>query len=206
MSTGTLYIISAPSGAGKTSLVKALVESMDHISVSISHTTRTMRPGEQDGVDYHFVNRQKFTALVEQREFIEYAQVFDHWYGTARSELTAQLQQGEDVILEIDWQGARQVRDSFEHCLSIFIVPPSRDALEHRLRGRAQDTEEAIQRRLSEAVAEMQHLAEFDYLVINDEFDTALDDLRSIVVARRLRLENQRNVHQNLISKLLKPA
>ena len=206
MSTGTLYIISAPSGAGKTSLVKALVDSMDHISVSISHTTRTMRPGEQDGVDYHFVNRQKFTALVEQGEFIEYAQVFDHWYGTARSELAIQLQQGEDVILEIDWQGARQVRDSVEHCFSIFIVPPSRDALEHRLRGRAQDAEEVIQRRLSEAVAEMQHLAEFDYLVINDEFDTALDDLRSIVVARRLRLENQRNVHQNLISKLLKPA
>jgi guanylate kinase len=176
---------------------------MDRIGVSISHTTRAMRPGEQDGVDYHFVNRQEFNVIVEAGGFIEYAQVFDHWYGTARSDLAALLRQGEDVILEIDWQGARQVHDSIQDCFSIFIVPPTREALELRLRGRGQDAEEVIQRRLSKAVAEMQHFAEFDYLVINDEFNRALNDLRSIVVARRLRLEYQRERQLSLMTKLL---
>ena len=203
MSTGTLYIISAPSGAGKTSLVKALVESMDHIGVSVSHTTRARRPGEQNGVHYHFVTSQEFDAMVAKGEFIEHAQVFDHCYGTAHSQLATLLQQGEDVILEIDWQGARQVRKSIQECLSIYIVPPTRDALEQRLRGRGQDTEEVIQRRLDKAVAEMQHFVEFDYLVINDEFSRALDDLRSILLARRLRLEYQREKHQAQISQLL---
>lgn len=204
MSTGTLYIISAPSGAGKTSLVKALVESMDHIGVSVSHTTRAMRPGEQNGVHYHFVTSQEFDAMVAEGEFIEHAQVFDHCYGTAHSQLATLLRQGEDVILEIDWQGARQVRKSIQDCLSIYIVPPTRDALEQRLRGRGQDTEEVIQRRLGKAVAEMQHLTEFDYLVINDEFSLALNDLQSILLARRLRLEYQREKHQAQISQLLR--
>ncbi len=203
MSTGTLYIISAPSGAGKTSLVKALVGSMDHIGVSVSHTTRAMRPGEQNGVHYHFVTSQEFDAMVAEGEFIEHAQVFDHCYGTAHSQLATLLRQGEDVILEIDWQGARQVRKSIQDCLSIYIVPPTRDALEQRLRGRGQDTEEVIQRRLGKAVAEMQHFTEFDYLVINDEFSRALNDLRSILLARRLRLEYQREKHQAQISQLL---
>ena len=203
MSTGTLYIISAPSGAGKTSLVKALVESMDHIGVSVSHTTRDMRPGEQNSVHYHFVTSQEFDAMVAEGEFIEHAQVFDHCYGTAHSQLATLLRQGEDVILEIDWQGARQVRKSIQDCLSIYIVPPTRDALEQRLRGRGQDTEEVIQRRLGKAVAEMQHFTEFDYLVINDEFSRALNDLRSILLARRLRLEYQREKHQAQISQLL---
>ncbi len=203
MSTGTLYIISAPSGAGKTSLVKALVESMDHIGVSVSHTTRAMRPGEQNGVHYHFVTSQEFNAMVAAGEFIEHAQVFDHFYGTAHSQLATLLRLGEDVILEIDWQGARQVRKSIQDCLSIYIVPPTRDALEQRLRGRGQDTEEVIQRRLGKAVAEMQHFTEFDYLVINDEFSRALNDLRSILLARRLRLEYQREKHQAQISQLL---
>ena len=203
MSTGTLYIISAPSGAGKTSLVKALVGSMDHIGVSVSHTTRAMRPGEQNSVHYHFVTSQEFDAMVAEGEFIEHAQVFDHCYGTAHSQLATLLRQGEDVILEIDWQGARQVRKSIQDCLSIYIVPPTRDALEQRLRGRGQDTEEVIQRRLGKAVAEMQHFTEFDYLVINDEFSRALNDLRSILLARRLRLEYQREKHQAQISQLL---
>lgn len=188
---GILYIISAPSGAGKTSLVKALVESSPGIAVSVSHATRPKRPGEQNGVHYHFVDVSTFEAMVARGEFLEHARVFDNYYGTARSTLLAQLQAGVDVILEIDWQGARQVRERMPGCVGIFILPPSRAVLEQRLRARAQDSEETIARRMRDAVAEMSHYGEFDYLVVNDDFNTALEDLKAIFRAQRLRREAQ---------------
>ncbi len=184
---GTLYIISAPSGAGKTSLVKALVDAMPGISVSVSHTTRARRPGEHDGVDYHFVSPEAFKERVSHGDFLEHAEVFGNYYGTARSTVEERLAAGEDVILEIDWQGARQVRAAMPEALSIFILPPSRTDLEARLRGRGQDAEEVIARRMREAVSEMSHHGEFDYLVVNDDFEIALGELRAVVTARRLR-------------------
>lgn len=189
--SGVLYIISAPSGAGKTSLVKALVESSPRIAVSVSHATRPKRPGEQNGVHYHFIDISTFEAMVARGEFLEHARVFDNYYGTARSTLLAQLQAGVDVILEIDWQGARQVRERMPGCVSIFILPPSRAVLEQRLRTRAQDSEEIIARRMRDAVAEMSHYSEFDYLVVNDDFSTALEDLKAIFRAQHLRREAQ---------------
>jgi len=171
---GTLFIFSAPSGAGKTSLVKALLQAMDGIEVSVSHTTRPPRPGEVDGVDYHFVDVPTFEKMVAEGAFLEHARVFDNYYGTARSSVEARLQAGVDVILEIDWQGARLVREQF--------LPPSREALEVRLRGRGQDSDEVIARRMRDAVREMSHYAEFDYLVINDDFEVALGELRAIVI------------------------
>jgi guanylate kinase len=184
---GTLYIISAPSGAGKTSLVKALLESTDGIQVSVSHTTRPARPGEVDGKDYHFTTVDTFKARIGSGDFLEHAEVFGNFYGTSRSTVQEMLAQGVDVILEIDWQGAAQVRQQIPEAVSIFILPPSREELERRLRGRGTDADEVIARRLGEAVAEMGHYAEFDYLVFNDDFDTALAELRTIVLARRLR-------------------
>lgn len=203
MTKGTLYIVSAPSGAGKTSLVKALCESLPDVAVSVSHTTRAMRPGERDGVDYHFVSPQEFEDMVAADGFLEHARVFDHYYGTARSQVVAQLQRGLDVILEIDWQGARQVRERTAGCLSIFILPPSRKVLEQRLRGRGQDPEEVIQRRMREAEEQMSHYDEFDYLVINDDFQVALAQMRCIIVAQRLRQEAQRERHRALLASLL---
>lgn len=188
---GTLYIISAPSGAGKTSLVKALLESTDGIRVSVSHTTRPMRPGEVDGKDYHFTEVESFKSRIDSGDFLEYAEVFGNFYGTSRSAVQEMLAQGLDVILEIDWQGAAQVRKLIPEALSIFILPPSREELERRLRGRGTDADEVIARRLGEAVNEMGHYGEFDYLVFNDDFDTALAELRTIVLARRLRSEAQ---------------
>ena len=201
--TGTLYIFSAPSGAGKTSLVKALLAEMDGIEVSVSHTTRAMRPGEQEGVDYHFISKDEFENMVEADAFLEHAQVFDNFYGTARSSIETRLAAGADVILEIDWQGARQVRAWKADALSVFILPPSRQALEERLRGRGQDDEKTITRRMRDAVSEMSHYAEFDYLVINDQFDQALQDLRAIVSARRLRQSVQARRHAAILAALL---
>ncbi len=188
---GTLYIISAPSGAGKTSLVRALLESTEGIQVSVSHTTRPMRQGEVDGRDYHFTDVEGFRAMIERGEFLEYAQVFDNSYGTSRIMVQQMINEGIDVILEIDWQGAQQVREQIPEAVSIFILPPSREELEQRLRGRGTDSDEVIARRLSEAANEMGHYAEFDYLVFNDDFDTAQAELRSIVLARRLRSATQ---------------
>ncbi|MFA7096870.1 MAG: guanylate kinase [Gammaproteobacteria bacterium] len=188
---GALYIVAAPSGAGKTSLVKALVDSMPGIAVSVSHTTRPMRPGEQDGVHYHFVDVATFQAMVDQGDFLEHARVFDNYYGTSHSTLLERLRAGTDVILEIDWQGARQVRAKIPDSIGIFILPPSRAVLEQRLRARATDSEEVIARRMRDAVAEMSHYDEFDYLVVNDDFNTALEDLRAIFRAHRLRRESQ---------------
>jgi len=201
--TGTLYIFSAPSGAGKTSLVKALLTEMDGIEVSVSHTTRAMRPGEQDGVDYHFISKNEFESLVKADAFLEHAQVFDNFYGTARSSIETRLATGADVILEIDWQGARQVREWKADAQSVFILPPSREALEERLRGRGQDSEEIIARRMRDAVSETSHYAEFDYLVINDQFERALLDLQAIVGSQRLRQSAQAECHASMLTALL---
>ena len=201
--SGTLYIISAPSGAGKTSLVKGLVDTIDEIRVSVSHTTRQMRPGEIDGVNYNFVDVPVFEQMVKDDVFLEYAQVFDNYYGTSREWVEQQLREGIDVILEIDWQGAQQVRPRMPGCVSVFILPPSRDELIRRLRGRGQDSEEVIQRRFRDAVTDMGHYTEYDYVVINDDFDEALTDLASIMRARRQRREVQRVRQGALIASLL---
>ena len=200
---GTLYVISAPSGAGKTSLVKALLEKTDGIGVSVSHTTRAMREGEQDGVDYHFVDKAIFEKMVEESAFLESAQVFDNYYGTAVANIEAKLKKGEDVILEIDWQGAEQVRKQMPYSVNIFILPPSQPALEERLRGRGQDSDEIIQRRMRDAKSETSHYSEFDYLVVNDDFDHALMELKSIVLARRCRYGAQSQRLSALLKELL---
>lgn len=204
MSKGTLYIISAPSGAGKTSLVRELVNGNEHIVVSVSHTTRAMRPGEQDGVDYHFVAKDVFLEMVDSSAFLEHARVFDNYYGTSQQHVEQQLLSGHDVILEIDWQGARQVRKLFPDSLSVFILPPSLQALKQRLNSRGQDSEEIIERRMNDAVNEMSHYAEFDYLLVNDDFDAALEQLRCIFSANRLRQLHQQRVLEKLLIDLLK--
>ena len=199
---GTLYVISAPSGAGKTSLVKALLEGMYGIEVSVSHTTRTMRPGEVDGTDYHFVDAEKFLAKVVDGGFLEHAQVFDNYYGTSQQAVQNLLQRGRDVILEIDWQGAQQVRALFADCRSVFILPPSKAALRERLTGRGQDSEDIIERRLRDAEDDMSHYDEFDFVVVNDDFDLALSDLRAIITAQRLALGRQTMRLRSLIGEL----
>ncbi len=190
-SNATLYIVSAPSGAGKTSLVKALVEQDPTIRVSVSHTTRAPRPGEESGVHYHFTDQATFERMLEEGAFLEHARVFGNYYGTSQAAVAQQLAAGQDVLLEIDWQGARQVRVAFPGAVSIFVLPPSRPVLEQRLRGRGQDGEEVIARRMEEAVSELSHYGEYDYLVVNDDFQTALADLQAIVRTRRLRREPQ---------------
>lgn len=206
MAQGSLFIVSAPSGAGKTSLVRALMERMDGLAFSISHTTRAMRPGEQDGRDYHFVTVEAFEAMIGRGEFLEHARVFDNYYGTARSAVEAQLARGEDVFLDIDWQGARQVREQLPQAQGIFILPPSRAALESRLQGRGQDGPEVIARRMRDAVSEAAHYDEYDYLIINDDFDTALGELGAIVTSARLRRSRQAGRHAGMIAELLAPA
>jgi len=182
-----LFIVSAPSGAGKTSLLRELVPSDGRLVMSVSHATRPMRPGEVDGVHYHFVSVEHFQRSVGEGAFLEHAKVFDNYYGTAEASVRAQLDQGRDLVLEIDWQGARQVRRRFPEAVSIFIVPPSIDVLRERLSGRAQDSAEVVERRMADARSELSHYAEYDYLVINDDFAAALSDLRAIVGAERLR-------------------
>lgn len=203
MPSGSLYIISAPSGAGKTSLVKALTQQDTGISVSVSHTTRDSRPGEVDGKDYHFVDKETFTAMISDSAFLEHAEVFDHYYGTAKSTVEEQLADGQDVILEIDWQGARQVRSLMPVHTSIFILPPSRDALRERLTKRGQDDASIIDRRMQDAISETSHYDEYDYLIINDDFDAALGQLHGVFEALRLRLEPQKHRFESLIAELL---
>lgn len=203
MNSGTLYIISAPSGAGKTSLVKRLISEMTDLTVSVSHTTRSMRDGEQHGRDYFFVSVDEFRAMIERHAFLEHAQVFDNFYGTARQTVENNLASGLDVILEIDWQGAQQVRRMIPVSRSIFILPPSIDVLRQRLQGRGQDSGEVIARRMRDAVTEMSHYAEFDYLVVNDDFQQALSELKSIIVANRLSRERQRQKLVDLLPELL---
>ncbi len=203
MSQGTLFIVSAPSGAGKTSLVRALLERLDDIQVSVSHTTRRQRPGEQDGVNYHFVSIETFEHLIERGDFFEYARVFDHYYGTSRPAVQALLAAGQDVILEIDWQGARQARDQMPEAVSIFILPPSREALQERLIERGTDDAAIIQRRMQDAISEMSHFDEYEQVIINDDFATALADLEGLVRAARCRLSRVREHHAGLIGALL---
>lgn len=178
---GRLFVIAAPSGAGKTSLVRALMEREPGLRFSISYTTRPQRPTEQHGRDYFFVPKDEFERMVAHGEFLEHAQVFDYHYGTARQPVEAALGAGQDLILEIDWQGAAQVRAALPECISIFILPPSRPELERRLRGRGTDAEAVIQRRLRDAAADMTHWREFDHVVVNDDFATALDELQDVV-------------------------
>lgn len=201
--TGTLYIVSAPSGAGKTSLVKALVDAQPQVRVSVSHTTRAMRPGEVDGVNYHFVNREDFLARLERNEFLEHAEVFGNLYGTSQCWLEDTLAEGFDLILEIDWQGAQQVRRLMPQAKSIFILPPTQEALRQRLNNRGQDSDEIIDKRMREAVSEMSHYVEYDYLVINDDFAHALIDLQSIFRANQLIQKTQQQRHARLLGELL---
>ena len=181
MSDAKLFIVSAPSGAGKSSLLKALLERQPQAVLSISHTTRAMRPGEVNGQHYHFVDVETFKQLVEEGVFLEHAQVFDNFYGTSADALQAQLDEGKRVIVEIDWQGARQVKARFPEATSVFILPPTVEALRERLVGRGQDSDEIIERRMRDAESEMSHQDEFDQKVINDDFDTALAELEAII-------------------------
>ena len=200
---GTLYVVSAPSGAGKTSLLKAVLAQMPELKLSISHTTRHQRPGETNGVDYHFVSQDEFQQMLDKGSFLEHAEVFGNYYGTSKVWLESQLEQGHDVVLEIDWQGARQVRDIMPDCRSIFILPPSQEELLKRLTGRGQDSDEVIQSRMAEAHREIEHFDEYDYLLINDDFEVACDDLGAIFTARRLRLQSQKVRQQSLLQDLL---
>jgi guanylate kinase len=204
---GTLYIISAPSGAGKSSLLRTLLETMGgELALSVSHTTRYPRPGEVDGKDYHFVDGVAFEGMVSRGEFLEHAQVFDNRYGTSRQAVADQLGTGIDVILEIDWQGARLVRELMPAAVSIFIIPPSQEALQQRLEDRGQDDDEVIARRMRDAVSEMSHYDEYDYLVINDVFQEALDELVLIMRSGQLRLAPQCRQHAALLADLLASA
>lgn len=201
-SQGRLYVLSAPSGAGKTSLVAALLQILKQVEVSVSHTTRPMRSGEQDGVNYHFVNKQAFQTLVEQGAFFEHAKVFGNDYGTSRLAINQRLEAGMDVILEIDWQGAQQVRVQQPEAIGVFILPPSLQALRDRLNARGQDSEAVIEGRMQQAMSEMSHWHEYDYLVINDDFTQALGELNAIFVAKRLELAQQRTKNAILLAEL----
>lgn len=206
MAKGKLYVISAASGAGKTSLVSALLDEVSDIEVSVSHTTRVPRPGEVDGVNYHFVDNETFEAMVEAAEFFEHATVFGNRYGSSQRHVEAQLQAGKDVILEIDWQGARQIRQLMPECSTIYIAPPSMMALRERLTGRGQDDSAVIEKRMQQAVSEMSHYIEFDYLVINDDFEQARKNLAAIINGNRMLLERQQEIHGELLQQLLSAA
>lgn len=203
MSTGTLYIISAPSGAGKTSLLRELVATSSEVVVAVSHTTRPRREGEVDGVHYHFVSADEFEKMVEAAAFLEHARVFDNQYGTSQRHVEELLASGKDVILEIDWQGAAQIRQQIAENVSIFILPPSKKSLRSRLAGRATDSEAVIDRRMRDAENEMSHYAEFDYLIVNDDFNIALDELRAILIAQRLKIGKQTQRLNSLLTDLL---
>ncbi len=201
--TGTLFTISAPSGAGKTSLVAALVAHVPALAVSVSHTTRPQRRGEVDGVNYHFVDPARFQAMLADDAFLEHAEVFGNFYGTAQAEVQERLLRGTDVILEIDWQGAQQVKRLLPETRSVFILPPSLETLHERLTDRGQDDPATITRRMAQAVAEMSHYVEYDYLVFNDDFERARDDLAAIVQSCRLRTQAQGQRHAETLARLL---
>ena len=204
MAEGELFIVSAPSGAGKTSLVDALIRENDSLCVSVSHTTRSKRPKEQDGINYHFIEKARFQSMLEAGDFLESAEVYGHHYGTSKKWVTEQLEEGLTVILEIDWQGAAQIRAQFPQSCYIFIVPPSLEALTDRLRKRAQDNDAIIARRMEEARAVMQRVTDADFLVVNDDFTTALDEMRAIIQAWSLRVETQEAKLRPLLASLTK--
>jgi guanylate kinase len=203
--SGNLFIISAPSGAGKTSLVQALLKINPQIHLSVSYTTRNPRPGEIDGKDYHFVNRETFLAMAKRGEFLESAEVYGNLYGSSQTWISSETAKGRDILLEIDWQGAAQVRKIFPDCISIFILPPSLEALEQRLKGRGKDDNEVIARRLAAVSADVAHVAEFDYVIINDNLNEALSELNAVVLAARLVCSKQLARHQVLINQLQNP-
>ena len=205
MAQGTLFIVSAPSGAGKSSLIQALLKTQPlyDTQVSVSHTTRDMRPGEVQGDHYFFVTKDEFRAMITDGAFLEYAEVFGNYYGTSRQAIEQVLATGVDVFLDIDWQGAQQIRRQMPAARTIFVLPPSKDELDRRLRGRGQDSEAVIEKRMEKAVDEMSHYAEYDYLIVNDDFDLALSDLKAIIRAERLRMGRQQARRDALISKLL---
>jgi guanylate kinase len=202
--SGNLFIISAPSGAGKTSLVSALLKHNTQIALSVSYTTRAPRPGETNGVNYHFVTREKFTEMTQRGDFIESAEVYGNLYGTSQSWISQEIDNGHDILLEIDWQGAAQVRNKFPNSIGIFILPPSLDALELRLKGRNQDSAEVISTRLQAAREDISHVAEFDYVIINDKLDEALQQINAVVVAAGLNRNRQLKRHSDLINQLQK--
>ena len=205
MPPGRLYVVAAPSGAGKTSLVKALMEREPRIQFSVSYTTRRPRPNEIPGRDYHFVSQERFQEMLANHEFLEHAQVFDNCYGTGVRTVQEALSNGEQLLLEIDWQGARQVRSRIPQAVSIFILPPSRAALEQRLKGRSTDSDEVIQRRLRDAAHDLEHWREFDYAVINDRFEQAIEDLQAIVENRGAHLQAARPEVVQLAARLVNP-
>ncbi|MFW5426976.1 MAG: guanylate kinase [Methylophagaceae bacterium] len=201
--SGSLFIVAAPSGAGKTSLVNALVDKHSEVRLSISHTTRAKREGEVDGQDYFFVSQDEFAQMRDAGAFLESATVFDNCYGTLAESVMTQLKLGLDVILEIDWQGAQQIRNNYPECIGVFILPPSKAALEQRLRGRGQDGDDIIERRMRDAKNEMSHYVEFDYLIVNDDFDDALTELAAIISAQRNTIGVQKQIKQDLLIELL---
>ncbi|WP_394260931.1 guanylate kinase [Moraxella boevrei] len=205
MTQGTLFIITAASGTGKTSLVKQLTNTTNNLAVSISHTTRTPRVGEMNGQHYHFVSRDEFTKMVSNAEFLEFAEVFDNFYGTSQKSVEYMLEHGTDVILEIDWQGALQVKKIMPKAVMIFILPPDKNALRERLSNRGQDSDEVINKRLAGSVREMQQYLHFDYVVINDNFDVALAEIKAIIISHRLTLDKQQQRHHSRITHLLTP-
>jgi guanylate kinase len=200
---GSLFIIAAPSGGGKTSLVNALLKKETRLSLSVSHTTRPARPGEIDGRHYHFVSEAEFGQMVDNEDFLEHARVFDHHYGTSRNSVALQLEQDRDVLLDIDWQGARQIKAAFPECGLIFIIPPSLETLRKRLTGRGQDSARIIERRMRDARAEISHWAEFDYLVVNDKFDAALEELHTIIKDHRKQRPYKENKNYRLLAQEL---
>lgn len=203
MNEPNLYVVAAPSGGGKTSLIRALLEKDERVSLSVSHTTRAPRPGELTGIHYHFVDDETFVRMVEENAFLEHAQVFDHRYGTGRDAVSRKLAAGYDVILDIDWQGARQIRENFPGCCTIFILPPSLATLRKRLAKRGQDSDDVIERRMKDAKAEISHSSEFDFVIVNDDFDDALADLQSIVRHRKLYRPERKDHNEDLVAELL---
>ena len=203
MNKPRLFVVAAPSGGGKTSLIAALLDRDERVRLSVSHTTRSPRPGEIDGEHYHFVDDASFLKLVDEKAFLEHARVYDHWYGTSRDTVATFLDQGFDVLLDIDWQGARQVKDNFPDCCTLFILPPSLEALRSRLSHRGQDSVQVIDRRMKAARNELSHGDEFDYLILNDEFDLALKDLQSVVRHGELKRTTQMQSNQYLLAQLV---
>lgn len=197
---GQLFIVAAPSGGGKTSLVNQLIRSMSHIELSISHTTRACRPKEKDGKDYFFIEKSTFEQMIAEDAFVEYARVFDNFYGTSKKQIEERLANGIDVVLDIDWQGAQQIRKRYPQAVGVFLLPPSLETLRERLQNRQQDHLDVIEKRMQQAQSEMQHYHEFDYLIVNQEFDVALSQLKSIVVAERLKKDIQVIRQRKLLS------